>query len=89
MTIDGAVISEQGVTFAVAIVKPHVLNNRNQADTLVRGLSIEIFDGLPVVLMAQDGRGTPSYYGRQDLSRFMAEVPLESVPWQRYTISQN
>jgi hypothetical protein len=41
---------------------------------------------VPVVLMAQDYHGTPTYYGRQDIARFMADVPLEAIPWKEYTV---
>ena len=37
--------------------------------------------------MAQDFNGTPSYYGRSDISKFMASVPVRAVPWKEYTIS--
>jgi hypothetical protein len=86
MTIEGAVIREQGVTFAVVIVKQHVLNNTFEADRTIRAFQ-PAFPGLPVVLMAQDHRGVPTYYGRTDLSKFMANVPMECVPWAEYSIS--
>ena len=82
----GAVIKEQGVTFAVVIVKRHVLDNRTEAEKVIRSF-LPVFPGLPIVLMAQDSRGVPTYYGRKDISRFMASVSLEAVPWEEYTIS--
>ncbi len=85
MQFNGAVIIEQGVTFAVVIVRRYILDNRAEADKIIRALEHEVFPGLPVVLMAQDGAGTPTYYGRQDISRFMAHVPLSSIPWKKYT----
>ncbi len=84
--IEGAVISEQGVTFAVVVVRQSILQNTMQANDAIRTFA-PVFGGLPVVLMAQDSRGRPTYYGRNDLSRFMASVPLQNVPWQRYTIN--
>jgi hypothetical protein len=36
--------------------------------------------------MAQDAHGTPTYYGRPDIVRFMASVPLAAVPWRKYTL---
>lgn len=84
MNFEGAVIREQGITFAVAIVKPHILRARNEAADLINYLSRELFHGLPVVLMAQDARGTPTYYGRNDLARFLANVPLHTIPWRSY-----
>jgi hypothetical protein len=85
MTIEGAVIREQGVTFAVVIVKERLLNNSFEADRTIRAFQ-PAFPGLPLVLMAQDHRGVPTYYGRPDLSKFMANVPIECVPWAEYTI---
>jgi hypothetical protein len=85
MQFQGAVIKEQSVTFAVVIVKPHVLQNRTEADELILSFR-PLFPGIPVVLMAQNSRGIPSYYGRKDISKFMASVPIHAVPWKEYTI---
>jgi hypothetical protein len=85
MTIEGAVIREQGVTFAVVIVKERLLNNSFEADRTIRAFQ-PAFPGLPLVLMAQNHQGVPSYYGRPDLSEFMANVPVDCVPWAEYTI---
>jgi hypothetical protein len=85
MKFQGAIIKEQGVTFAIVIVKKHIIDNSSEADRAIRGFQ-PIFPGIPVILMAQDARGLPSYYGRPDISRFMASVPLNAVPWKEYTI---
>lgn len=85
MSFDGAVIREQRVTFAIAIVKPWVLNSVPDRDNRVVAFS-RAFDGLPTILMAQDSNGTPTYYGRRDLVDFMARVPVEAVPWKRYEL---
>jgi hypothetical protein len=45
------------------------------------------FPGMPVVLMAQDHRGVPTYFGRRDISHFMASVPLRAIPWRQYSIN--
>jgi hypothetical protein len=74
MRFQGAVIREQGVTFAIVIVKPHVIDNAFEADRTMASLQ-PVFPGMPVVLMAQDYRGVPTYYGRRDISQFMASVP--------------
>ncbi len=85
MTIEGAVIREQGVTFAVVVVKRHVVDNSLEAGRAIQSFQ-PLFPGLPVVLMAQDHRGVPTYYGRRDISEFMASVPMSRVPWKRYTV---
>lgn len=85
MTFQGAVIREQGVTFAVVIVKKHVIDSSAEANQTITAFQ-PVFPGLPVVLMAQDYQGTPTYYGRQDIARFLATVPLEAIPWKQYTV---
>ena len=85
MRFQGAVVREQGVTFAVVIVKAHVLNNSFDSNRMITDFQ-PVFPGMPVVLMAQDHRGVPTYYGRQDISRFLASVPMKSVPWKEYRL---
>lgn len=86
MRVQGAVIREQGQTFAVVVVKPHIVQNRSQAANTISSL-MPIFGGIPIVLMAQDSRGRATYYGRPDISRFMASAPLRAIPWREYSIN--
>lgn len=37
-----------------------------------------------VVLMAQDERAVPTFYGPIDLVRILARMPFEAIPWRRY-----
>lgn len=85
-TFDGAVISEQGVNFAIAVVRGPILQQPAARDQAVAEFSA-VFGGLPTVLMAQNPRGVPTYWGRPDLVNFLASVPMNAIPWQRYTIS--
>ena len=86
MRFQGAVIREQGVTFAIVIVKAHVLSNTFEANRLIASFR-PVFGGVPTILMAPDYQGTPTYYGRPDIVRFMASVPLECVQWEEYTVT--
>ncbi len=86
MTFQGAVIREQGQVFAVVIVKKHVVDNSSTAAETIRSFQ-PAFPGMPVVLMAQDSGGTPTYYGRRDIARFLASVPLRAIPWREYTLN--
>ena len=86
MTIEGAIIKEQGVTFGIVIVKPHILENHSTANGLIVTYQ-GILEVAPVVLMAQDSRGTPNYYGRKDIVDFLANLDISQIPWQRYTIT--
>lgn len=83
MNFDGAVIREQGVTFAVASVRRGLINSPAQRDETIAYLN-RFFGGIPIVLMEQDQNGTPTWYGRQDLTRFLQNIPVGAVPWRRY-----
>ncbi|MEZ4271049.1 MAG: hypothetical protein R3C68_06340 [Myxococcota bacterium] len=85
MSIEGAVIKEQGVTFAVVVVKSSVVQSQATASRTSASLSPS-FGGIPVVLMAQDCRGKPTYWGRRDLARFLANLPIAAIPWRRYDL---
>ena len=85
MQVTGAVIREQGITFAVVLVKPHVVSNGSEANRAIAGFS-PVFR-VPVVLMAQDSSGQPTFYGRSDIARFMSSVPISAIPWRKYSIN--
>jgi len=86
MKFQGALIKEQGVTFAVVAVKKTVVDNRIEANRTIQSFQ-SIFPGIPIVLMAQDYQGRAEYYGRQDISRFLANVPLHTIPWKEYSVN--
>jgi hypothetical protein len=86
MQIQGAVIKEQGQAFAIVVVKPHVVSNPAEARRAITGF-VPVFGGIPVVLMAQDSRGSPTYYGRPDIARFLSRTPISAIPWRSITIN--
>ena len=83
MTFDAALTKEQGVSFAVVCVKKSLLNNKIDARKHISRMS-SFFGGVPVVLMGQDSRGIPEYYGRTDIVNFLANVHPARLPWRRY-----
>ncbi|MHB1004924.1 MAG: hypothetical protein ACYC3S_04685 [Chloroflexota bacterium] len=89
LTFEGALIREQGVTFGVVVVRPHLLESQNaaEANRLISAFEQQVFGQVPVVLMAQNGQDAPKYYGRKDVARFLASVPLRSIPWKKYTVT--
>jgi hypothetical protein len=85
----GAKIAEKGVTFAIVVVQPEVVNSTDKAEAN-RTISIfqrRVFPGIPVVLMADDF-GVSRYYGREDVVSFLAGVPVTSIPWQEFTFTE-
>lgn len=85
MQFDGALVKEQGVTFAIVIVKGHVLQSSNRED--VRRDFARFFPlGIPIILMAQNSSGTPRYHGRKDIVNFLANINHARIPWKRYSV---
>lgn len=84
MKLQGAVVKEQGVTFAIVIVKQFVLDSQIEFQKAVATFS-NYFTGMPLVLMAQDGSGVPTYRGRKDIVNFLANIHVSQIPWKEYT----
>lgn len=84
MTFDAAVIKEQGVTFSVVVVKSSALNSSNKER--VRDDYSRYFPRMPIILMAQDSRGIPTYDGRKDIVQFLANLHISQIPFKRYTV---
>jgi hypothetical protein len=86
MTFEGAVVKEQNVTFAVVVVKRHVVDNSAEANRAIVSFR-PVFLSLPVILMGQDSSGRPKYYGRRDIVNFLAHLPLQAIPWRKYELN--
>lgn len=82
MEFDGAKIREQGVTFAIVVVKPYVLTSPSKEQ--IRTSFIPFFGNTPIILMAQNSRGIPTYDGRCDIVRFLANINPARIPWKHY-----
>ncbi len=86
MQIDGAIVKEQGVTFAIVVVKENVLRGVRSSIEETRDSFRTIFPGVPIILMAQNARGVPTYDGRPDIVKFLAKIHPSRIPWKRYTV---
>lgn len=85
MKIHGAVIIEQGVTFAIVSVKQHVTQYTQRIIETRRELSI-FFPNMPIILMSRDNSGQPHYYGRRDIVEFLKSIRIDQIPWKEYHI---
>lgn len=86
MRFQGALIKEQDVTFGIVVVKPHVLHNDAEAESM-RRFGTQVFGLVPIILMAQNPRGVPTYSGRRDIVKLLARASLRAIPWREYTVS--
>lgn len=85
MVFDGAVITEQGLTFAIAIVKSSALQSPDREK--FRRSFVQVFGPMPIVLMAQNYQGRATFFGRTDIVKFLANIALERIPWRRFTLN--
>lgn len=85
MRIQGAVIIEQGVTFAIVVVNQSVTNYTSRIIRTRQQLQY-YFPRMPIILMSQDNQGNPHYYGRKDIVEFLKTVRLDQIPWKTYNI---
>ena len=84
--IQGSVIREQGQTFAIVIVKMFVLDSLIEREKMQSSLR-QLFPNMPIILMAQDARGIPKYWGKIDIVNFLATIDISQIPWKEYTFS--
>ena len=47
----------------------------------------DIFPNTPIILMAQDNKGVPTYQGRKDIVNFLVNIDINQIPWKEYTVS--
>lgn len=85
MRFEAAMLKYQDRNFAVVAVKPAVLANKARAALTKRGYA-RAFAGTPVVLMAKDAKGKPSYYGSPALVGAIAALPPGSIRFSTHSV---
>ncbi|QDZ93832.1 hypothetical protein D0438_02510 [Bacillus altitudinis] len=83
MAFDAAIIKEQGVTFTIVSVKSGTISFPSRRDSAIIGFSRQFPS--PIILMEQNSRGVPTYYGREDIVRFLKNIHPSQIPWKRYS----
>ena len=85
-TFDGARIREQGVEFAIVVVKRGLLSQHSSNIEEARSSFQPYFSGIPVILMEQDSSGRPKYHGHRNIVNFLASIDFHRIPWKTYTL---
>lgn len=83
MKLTGAVIKEQGITFAIVVVQPHVFNSKHTLNEAADSFSF-YFPRMPIILVRSTAKG-PEYYGRTDIVDFLSNIHPSQIPWKEYT----
>jgi hypothetical protein len=84
MKFQGAVIKEQRTTFAIVVVKKHIVDSGVQSEKAMCSFA-PLFPHMPIILMGQDTRGNSKYRGRKDIVNFLANIDPSRIPWKEYT----
>lgn len=80
----GALINEQGITFAVVEVEPSVLDGGDDAIRAARERYQPVFKDKPIILAARGADRRARYSGRPDIVRFLVASGWSRIPWKRY-----
>jgi hypothetical protein len=88
VTFRGARIRGRGVNCAIVIVPSAVITNEIEADRMITAFQDQVCQGA-VVLMAQDFQGTPAFYGRADIVRFLERTGVSKIRWTEYAIEHD
>ena len=83
--VTAAVTLVQRARFVVVLVNQQAIQP-GVRETTRRSVS-PLFSGDLLGLCAQDSRGTPTYYGRQDIVKFLANTGMHQLPWRKYQSS--
>lgn len=85
MIITAAVIKEQGITFAIVAVKPHIIRY-TYAAIQARHNFTALFPNMPIILMAQNTHGEPRYVGRKDIVNWLKTIRIDQIPWKQFNL---
>lgn len=85
MIIEGTVLKTLGDPFAIIIVKMPIFADTKSAEAAVRSV-MPFFPNMPIVLMAQNEKGTAFYKGRPDIVKHLSSMDSRRIPWKKYTI---
>jgi hypothetical protein len=64
------------------------LAGKAEADRIITAFQNQVCEGA-VVLMAQDFQGTPAFYGRADIVRFLERTDVSKIRWTEYAVEHD
>lgn len=79
-TFIGAVLPVCGVEVLIVVVRPQILADLHEANLYVVAFHERFRRS--IVLVAQDSRGTPTFYGPVQIARVLSTLPFEVLPWR-------
>ncbi len=82
LTFTGALLTVGALELLIVVVPPAVLADSDESRLTVVAYHARF--GTPVVLMAQDTRGAPRYFGPDRITPLVAATPFELIPWRQF-----
>lgn len=82
--LTGAIIEEQGVKFAIAIVKDQVIEDQAMASRQLVNVG-QLLQCRLVVLMGNENRRLIG--NRDDIVSFASTLSSDQIPWKQYQIN--
>jgi hypothetical protein len=80
----GALIKEQGVTFAVVEVPWSVISGGDEVARKERERYEPVFKDIPIVLAYRGADRRARFAGRPDIVKFLVSAGWARIPWKRY-----
>jgi len=85
MKILGSVITEQDITFVIVQVKYSIINSELMRDNIMKMLRKKFVKD-PIILMSKDIKGRPTFWGREDIVKYLSKVQVNEYKWKEYNI---
>lgn len=66
--------------------KKYIVGSLQQSEEAISSFT-PLFSDMPIVLIAQDARGTPTYRGRKGIVSFLTNIHISQISWKEYTFN--
>lgn len=86
MKFQGALLKEQGVTFAIIVVPLSALQSSIKRSEW-ENFGHRVFGAIPIVLAAPMTGGRIKYWGRSDIVRFLSRIAPNLIRWKEYRVA--
>ena len=84
MKIQGAIIKEQNVKFAIVKVDRSILTSPKEQNKIKTEFA-NLFGTIPVIFMALDSKSVATYVGRQDIVNYLSYIKSSQIPWREFS----
>jgi hypothetical protein len=87
MKVQGAVLEEEGIKFAVFKVEKDIFEVPGRARDKMISIQRQ-FPDMAVIFMSKEPGKAPSFFGRPDIIRIMTAANMDDVEWKEYILDE-